>query len=63
MYNVGSKRLFQQGISETEFYGDLVHRRIVGSPDISNKSRILPFDLWVSEVYSSLEFGLVHWCK
>ena len=32
-YNVSLKKLLQQGISETEFYGDLVYRirKIVGN--------------------------------
>ena len=34
-YNVGLKRLLQEGLSEPEFYGDLVYkfRKIIGKTD------------------------------
>ena len=34
-YNVGLKRLLQEGLSEPEFYGDLLHkfRKIIGKND------------------------------
>ena len=34
-YNVGLKRLLQEGLSEPEFYGDLVYkfRKIIGKND------------------------------
>ena len=36
LYNVGLKTLLQQGLSEPEFYGDLVYkfRKIIGKNDI-----------------------------
>ena len=38
-YNIGLKTLLQQGISESEFYGDLVYKfkRIVGKPNFSDQ--------------------------
>ena len=38
-YNIGSKTLLQQGISEPIFYGDLVYKfkRIVGKPNFSDQ--------------------------
>ena len=42
-YNVSLKTLLQQGISEPEFYGDLVYRfrKIVGKPNFSEQCRKL----------------------
>ena len=42
-YNVGLKTLLQQGISEPEFYGDLVYRfrKIVGKSNFSEQFRKL----------------------
>ena len=39
MYNIGSKTLLHQGISEPIFYGDLVYKfkRIVGKPNFSDQ--------------------------
>ena len=36
-FNVGLKSLFRQGLSETEFYGDLVYKlkKIIGSDNLS----------------------------
>ena len=38
-YNIGSKTILQQGISELIFYGDLVYKfkRIVGKPNFSDQ--------------------------
>ena len=40
-YNVSLRKLLQQGISETEFYGDLVYkfRKIVGKSNFSEQFR------------------------
>ena len=37
-YHVSLKKLMQQGISNPEFYGDLVYefREIIGNPNFSN---------------------------
>ena len=42
-YNVSPRKLLQQGISEPEFYGDLVYRirKIVGKPNFSEQFRKL----------------------
>ena len=42
-YNVGLKTLLQQGISEPEFYGDLVYifRKIVGKSNFSKQLKKL----------------------
>ena len=42
-YNVSSRKLLQQGISEPEFYGDLVYkiRKIVGKSNFSEQCRKL----------------------
>ena len=42
-YNVSLRKLLQQGISEPEFYGDLVHRikKIVGKSNFSEQFRKL----------------------
>ena len=38
-YSVSLKTLLQQGISEPEFYGDLVYRKIVGKSNFSEQFR------------------------
>ena len=42
-YNVGLKTLLQEGISEPEFYGDLVYRfrKLVGKSNFSEQFRKL----------------------
>ena len=42
-YNVSLRKLLQQGISESEFYGDLVYkiRKIVGESNFSEQFRKL----------------------
>ena len=42
-YNVSLRKLLQQGISESEFYGDLVYRirKIVGKSNFRNNSESL----------------------
>ena len=46
-YNVGLKRLLQEGLSEPEFYGDLVYkfRKIIGKNDFPYhfKKIIVPY--------------------
>ena len=40
-FNTGLKSLLKQGLSEREFYGDLVHKfkKIVGGSDFSDQFR------------------------
>ena len=42
-FNVGLKSLLHQGLSELEFYGDLVYKfkKIRGMPDFSDQFRII----------------------
>ena len=42
-YNVGLKTLLLQGLSESEFYGDLVYkfRKIIGKNDFPHFKKIL----------------------
>ena len=38
-YNVGLKTLLSEGLSEPEFYGDLVYKKLIGSNDFSFQFR------------------------
>ena len=49
-YNIRSKSLLQQGISEPIFYGDLVYKfkRIVGNPNFSDQFKnIIKLKGWI----------------
>ena len=53
-YNVGQKTLLQQGISEPEFYGDLLYGfgEVVGRSDFSERFRGL------IECYKRMDYSL-----
>ena len=44
-FNVGLKTLLHQGLSEPEFYGDLIYKfkKIVGRADFSNQFKKISF--------------------